>query len=69
MAHVMKGNFGLFVSGGLNINATNVRAEESTVDTILPLPNKDANIDLLIVSSNSEDEVKSNTTYNTVEVL
>ena len=69
MAHVMKGNFGLFVSGGLNINATNVRAEESTVDTVLPLPNKDANIDLLIVSSNSEDEMKSNTTYNTVEVL
>lgn len=69
MAHVMKGNFGLFVSGGRNIKTTNVDVNGATVPSNETLPHKDGTKDVLIVSSQNIEEVKKNANYGTIAVL
>ena len=69
MAHIMKGNFGLFVSGGQNIFATNVNTQGSTTGAGDILPHKDAGKDLLIVASDNVDEIEKNVKYNSIHII
>ena len=72
MAHVMKGNFGLFVSGGIDIRANNVDVAGSVAmsgsnpDNNPVPPNMNSAYDLLVVSSIDSDELLQNVTYDTV---
>lgn len=66
MAHVMKGNFGLFLSGAMNTTCLDVDVDKSTFETSAIPPHPDANADLCIIVSNNVEHIKNNVKYNTI---
>ena len=68
MAHVMKGNFGLFISGGKTIRAQNVVVNESTIDSDVLPPHKDTNLDILVVASEDVAELENNITFDSIHI-
>ena len=68
MAHVMKGDFGLFLSGGKNIYCQNVDVSGSTIESEpeIVAPHKDAASDLCLVATDNTTHIKENVVFNTV---
>lgn len=66
MAHVMKGNFGLFLSGTRNTRCYNVDTQGATQVTSEEPPHPNANADLCIVKSTDVEAIKNAVAYNTI---
>ena len=70
MAHVMKGNFGLFFSGSKNVTVHNVDVRTSTVelDAAVEPPNKDATRDLCLIATEQSSELQTAILHDSVFV-